>query len=152
MNSIFILVYTSKSNVPIDKNFLKNLLDKSGQNNKRDNITGFLATRDGYFLQLLEGAEKDVLACYERIQKDSRHRFITLQGTATIESRIMPSWNMGYVEENQQTNSAEQLLDLFELGKPGRAYTTKESLEAMLRLFSKNAQVFQENEIHFPKK
>ncbi len=135
------LVYTSKSKVPIDEILLKNILTKCNQNNRRDNITGFLAARAGYFLQLLEGSEIDVMACYERIKLDPRHRQITLQGTASITSRIMPNWKMGFVEKSVDSSVAEQLLDLFELGRAGKPYTSNLPLEAMLRSFSKDAKI-----------
>lgn len=143
MDSIFMLVYTSKSSNPIDEDLLGNILNKCRENNKRDDITGFLVTRSGYFLQLLEGKEKDVLACFERINLDRRHRLITLQGTAKMSSRLMPEWNMGFVEDNEHSKKAEILLDLFELGRAGQAYTNKEPLERMLKKFSENSKALE---------
>ncbi|MEO5667455.1 MAG: BLUF domain-containing protein [Bdellovibrionota bacterium] len=142
-NSIFTLVYTSKSRKKIDQELLTQLLKVARTNNARDDITGFLTVRGEYFAQLLEGPEDKVRACYERIAADRRHTQIVLQGESHSETRIMASWNMALVETPHADHSGEQLIDLFELGRAGGRYADSTSLHDMLRVFSREAQILE---------
>ena len=97
MNSLYALVYTSQAIQKLDETALIEIFSTSRKNNTSDEITGFLIYREGYFLQLLEGPRQKVRQCFERIQKDRRHRSIVLQGEAYQAQRMMPSWSMGQV-------------------------------------------------------
>ncbi len=134
------LVYTSKSKVPVDKALLDDILKVARELNSRDQLTGFLVVRDGYFLQLLEGNEEMVRKCYARIQKDKRHKEFVVHGEAFTDSRIMPSWNMALVESNTQGASSE-LIELFKLGHQGTQYHDPTSLEAITRIFARAAKI-----------
>ncbi len=140
MKPILALVYTSRTQKPIEASLLNDILGVSRERNLRDQITGFLAVRQGYFLQLLEGPEGEVRACYERILADRRHSQITLQGEAGADTRLMPNWSMGLVDPADAASSSSDLINLFELGRAGQKYASTESLMTMLRLFSKSAQ------------
>jgi hypothetical protein len=135
---IFQLVYTSKCSVPMTPDFLRAILEKARERNSLDGITGFLTARDGHFLQLLEGEESKVRECFARIQKDSRHRQVTLQGEAIAASRTSPNWSMGWTEDG---GSAVSLLELFELGRSGSSFKDSSALMTLLKLFSKNAKI-----------
>ncbi|MGH1557335.1 BLUF domain-containing protein [Caulobacter segnis] len=52
---------------------LRVVVAKSIQNNRLDDVTGFLVAGEGRFLQLLEGPAKAVEAVYDRIGEDPRH-------------------------------------------------------------------------------
>ncbi len=97
--------------------------------------------RDGYFLQVLEGPEAKVRDCYERISLDSRHKLITLQGEASSEQRMMPTWSMGLVKADEKLKSSQAILELFELGRAGQPFSNNTSVMSMLRIFSKEARV-----------
>ena len=141
MNTHFMLVYTSKSNYPFEDDFLTKILATSRERNLRDQITGFLVARDGYFLQLLEGPETRVRECYDRIKADERHMLVTLQGVAYSETRMMPEWSMGLVEDGASVESSEGLLNLFELGRAGETYSDIESLKTLLWIFTRSAKI-----------
>lgn len=133
------LIYTSRAVLDINQKLLEDILNVAVVRNKRDDITGFLVARSGYFLQLIEGDEAKVRALYKDIQNDKRHHRITLQGEAQAQTRIMPDWSMGLIPNDRKVEETESILSLFELGRRGEIYSDKASLETILRLFAKNA-------------
>lgn len=141
MNSLFNLVYTSKASRKINKEFIDDILHVSRKNNKRDQITGLLVAREDYFMQLLEGDEVKVKACFERIKADRRHSQIVLQGKCEAAGRIMPQWNMAQLKYQDRKGDSSDLVALFEAGRHGETYSEIRSLESILRIFSKNAEI-----------
>ena len=135
------MVYTSKSRRPIDQNSIREILAGAQALNARDEITGFLTARADHFLQVLEGSEESVRSCFARISLDRRHTLVTVRGEARAESRIFPDWKMGWVEETCPSNSTESIFNLFESANRGKAQIEPTSIEAMLRIFSKNAKI-----------
>jgi hypothetical protein len=53
---------------------LEGLLDQARAHNAKVGLTGILCTGRGYFVQVLEGPENEVLKTYARILVDERHR------------------------------------------------------------------------------
>lgn len=73
---------------------MRDILVVSDANNRRDGITGFLLS-DGYvFVQLLEGPEAQVRACFSRICLDDRNALPTVRDTGHGDSRLFPDWSM----------------------------------------------------------
>lgn len=70
------------------------MLRSSMKNNECDSITGLLLC-DGYqFLQVLEGEDKSVDACWERIRRDSRHFDIVVLEDEPIAEKQFGHWDM----------------------------------------------------------
>jgi hypothetical protein len=74
---------------------LRAIIAKSIQNNRLDDVTGFLVAGEGRFLQLLEGPAKAVEDVYERIGGDPRHADLTLIHRGAADRRLFRDWNMG---------------------------------------------------------
>jgi hypothetical protein len=74
---------------------LRAILAASQQNNKRDELTGFLLFDQGWFYQILEGDHDQVISTYNRIQKDPRHENIRLMDRRQLPRRSFPQWSMG---------------------------------------------------------
>lgn len=74
---------------------LRSVLSASQCNNARDGITGFLLFDRSWFFQILEGERAQVLATYDRIQKDPRHADVTLMALREMRARSFPGWSMG---------------------------------------------------------
>lgn len=74
---------------------LRAVIAKSIQNNRLDDVTGFLVAGEGRFLQLLEGPTKGVRAVYARIGDDARHADLTLIHSECADRRLFRDWNMG---------------------------------------------------------
>lgn len=127
----------------MDDGQIHHILEVSRRNNQRDQITGFLIFRDGYFLQLLEGPESKVRMCLERIHRDQRSTQITIQGELFSDERIMSDWSMAYFSAESLSPSSKDLLGLFELARMGESFSEKKSLLALIRLFAKDAQIIE---------
>lgn len=74
---------------------LRSILAASQRNNPRDHLTGFLLFDKTWFFQILEGEHDDVLATYNRIQKDPRHDQVALMSLREARQRSFPEWSMG---------------------------------------------------------
>lgn len=94
--SLISLVYVSYATDDMDSNKLKEILDESRQNNQKNDITGMLLYRDGYFIQVLEGEETIVLPLFEKIKTDPRHKGVLTVNQQTIEKRDFSNWSMGF--------------------------------------------------------
>lgn len=49
------LVYASTASEPVTHEIVEDIVSKAKENNRIENITGFLVFNSGYFLQILEG-------------------------------------------------------------------------------------------------
>lgn len=98
---IYQLIYSSLFNTGrIDSQTaaLRDILTTSRSNNARADISGCLLFDGSTFVQVLEGAAVDVMATYQRIEKDPRHREAAIIGRVSARSRFFGSWRMaGYL-------------------------------------------------------
>jgi hypothetical protein len=87
------LIYVSRS-FGFDSATLAGILLDARRCNARDGITGSLICREDLYLQLLEGPENKVEACFARIGKDDRHLDVRLKSRRLVEVRLFPDWAM----------------------------------------------------------
>lgn len=73
---------------------MEDILVVSAARNRQDAVTGFLLADGESFVQVLEGTDALVTACYERILRDPRHTDVRLRFLAGIEARRFPRWSM----------------------------------------------------------
>lgn len=106
MSELFQLAYISRSNIDgsldeIEKQ-VNAILKYSQANNKAHDITGALLYSGGYFCQVIEGPEDEVLARFKNIQTDSRHEGVKILHYHQIDERAFSEWAMAYagVDEN----------------------------------------------------
>ncbi len=90
------LIYLSLANGDLSEKDLVDILETSRRNNQRDGITGMLLYRKRRFMQLLEGPKEAVLATYERIAADPRHREATKLLEGDSAERDFAEWSMGF--------------------------------------------------------
>ena len=90
------LIYVSNATQKVDEKEILDILHVSRENNEREQITGMLLYKGGNFMQVLEGPEDMVLARYERIRKDRRHKDVNLLSVMPVKEREFPSWEMGF--------------------------------------------------------
>jgi len=138
----FHLIYHSKAIPELTQVDLSEILATARRENLKNRITGFLTYRDHYFLQLLEGNENKVKETLDRIKKDTRHSSVTVIGEYKSTSQLMPDWNMAQVDSMKIAASAKDLINLFETARGKNVFDSKESLEFVLKKFSKDAAVF----------
>jgi len=83
------------------------LLKQSRERNERQDLTGMLLFKDGLFLQVLEGSEKDVDEIYRSIYLDERNSGHYLIERKPIDERNFPDWRMGF--ENLSSRNLGEL-------------------------------------------
>jgi Sensors of blue-light using FAD len=76
---------------------LRDIHAKAVASNTRHGVTGFLAFTLNHFLQALEGEKAAVMATYERIARDPRHKDIEMFGVEPCEERLFERWSMGAI-------------------------------------------------------
>jgi hypothetical protein len=99
MQSLLRLIYTSRASVPFDETGLAKLLEKSRSNNYHTGITGVLSFGNGFFLQVLEGPERELITVYAKILADARHRDCEILDLNLTRERMFSNWTMGFVGE-----------------------------------------------------
>ena len=97
MQSLIRLIYTSRACIPFDKASLDALLEKSRSNNYHAGITGVLSFGNGFFLQVLEGPERQMIPLYATILADPRHRNCEILDINLTHERMFSNWTMGFV-------------------------------------------------------
>lgn len=90
------LIYVSSSVREMDAEELLGILKVSRENNVAKDVTGLLLYKGGNFMQALEGPDDVVMALYEKIKKDPRHKDVSIISTEQIQKRQFPAWEMAF--------------------------------------------------------
>ena len=120
------IIYTSNAVAPFSDRQLVDLLAKARTNNRSLHVSGMLVYDDGFFIQVLEGAEKDVDALFARIERDPGHCNVRLLLRQSLKEKEYDEWSMGFVDTadlNEQTPGylPYASLDSEDIGtRPGR--------------------------------
>ncbi len=104
---MFRLIYTSHTPRLLPPIELEGILNGARRNNERDNLTGMLIYHEGSVMQMLEGSEAKVLACFERIKRDRRHEACTKLVGEAATARIFSDWRMAF-EDYGRLNGTQQ--------------------------------------------
>lgn len=89
------LIYVSVRNSNCTDQEIVKILESSNRNNGHKDITGVLLYSKTKFLQVLEGEHDQILALYDHIKADTRHKNVIMISIKPIETRYFPSWQMG---------------------------------------------------------
>jgi hypothetical protein len=137
---MFSLMYVSSALQPFSSRELRDLLHHCVDSNRRRDVTGMLLYKNGEFMQILEGGEREVRALQKTISKDPRHRGVVTLLEEQVSGRQFPNWSMGFqdlgadvdnpegyneflnmplTDEQFKSNptKAQNLLSLFKIGK-----------------------------------
>lgn len=96
-NNLIQLTYTSKSELP--EPFIDGVIEivnTARSVNPGLGITGALITRDGMFIQVLEGPSENVRPLFEKISHDPRHSNVIKVLSEQVDQRLFPDWSMAY--------------------------------------------------------
>lgn len=97
---LFRLIYYSKNAIAAGQQSayreIKEILKKSTDNNKADNVTGALLFNQNFFAQVLEGDRKAVTQTFCRIACDKRHSDIVILEGKPVTERIFLDWSMAF--------------------------------------------------------
>ena len=99
MNEYKGIIYFSKALLPFHNQDLRELMDESPQTNRLVGVTGFLFTRNAYFVQYLEGEQETVNNLMNKIRADRRHE-VLFHNTRKMTERSFAEWGMLYIEED----------------------------------------------------
>lgn len=92
------IIYMSRAAGPMTTAALVELLRQAQTANSRAGVTGLLVYHEGRFMQVLEGEEAAVVATYERIVRDPRHRNLFKLADKPIVERSFLAWSMAFQE------------------------------------------------------
>jgi Sensors of blue-light using FAD len=90
------IAYSSEIAAPSDT-ILEDIALKAAHHNKQQDITGLLLFIDGLFIQVIEGAEANVVPLMEKITRDVRHSRMKLLSQTTKPKREFDDWSMAVV-------------------------------------------------------
>ncbi len=90
------LIYSSRATQDFWPDDLFRLVETSRRKNALRAVTGMLLFREGQFLQLLEGPEREVKSVYEIVKRDPRHTDLKIVLTEEVAERQFPQWTMGF--------------------------------------------------------
>lgn len=99
---MYTLVYVSSAVNPLTQAELAGLLAKSRANNESLGISGMLLYKDGNFMQVLEGEEKQVLALSAKISRDPRHHGLMVLLKEHQPERTFSEWSMAFRDLNSE--------------------------------------------------
>ena len=100
--SIYHLSYISTGCDHLKFEQIKDLLECSVKNNKRDGITGILIYCNKLFFQILEGDKSTVDALFDKLCIDPRHDNIIKLQACFVERRQFENWNMAFKSYNKE--------------------------------------------------
>lgn len=104
------LIYVSVRKENCTDEEIQKILEASNRKNGDRDITGVLLYSESKFIQVLEGAQSEVLELYDKIKGDDRHKNVIMISLKPIEKRYFPSWQMG--SKRIDTKNFEFLTDM----------------------------------------
>ncbi|SHG03460.1 Sensors of blue-light using FAD [Salegentibacter echinorum] len=129
----YAITYVSTASESLTAQDISELLKYSKHSNNDDDITGILLFSEGNFFQVLEGKKEKVLALYEKIKNDDRHRNIIKIISKEIHKEAYDGYEADFISENSYVNPEkfqDYLNYLKVLDKP-----TQVAVENMLKAF-----------------
>jgi len=127
-----VLYHSRATTAPTEAN-LQALLEQSRAYNAQHQITGLLLYSDGWFVQLVEGAEAAVRALYARIQADPRHTQVVTLSDGPGPQRWFADWHMAF--GHIDAPDLHQVLGAVETRTPPLLTLTDPHLQTLLHAF-----------------
>ena len=113
---MFCVIYRSIVDSIIEQSDIYDLLEQSKTYNGKNDITGCLLYYNHQFVQYLEGDSVKVLALFEKIKRDSRHKNVQLLFSGHTYSREFEDWTMAYenfIEPNSRLKSLKLMVSSY---------------------------------------
>ena len=127
---LFHLIYVSTSVLPMTEDQLETLLRQCRARNGGKRVTGMLLYKNGQFVQVLEGAEPDVMEIFRDIEDDLRHKGVDVLRAEYIQHRDFPDWTMGFANLDKLDPSQMPGYTRFLDADFDAAYFSEETVEA----------------------
>ncbi len=91
------IVYLSRTTRPFGPDDVVELADRAAEANELHGVTGYLTYSEPHFTQYIEGPETELLAVWDRIQNDARHKIVQSVGLGLAERRFK-DWAMTLID------------------------------------------------------
>lgn len=140
MERLSYLIYSSVRNANCTDDEVKKILASCERDNPGKNITGVLVHSENYFLQFLEGDADEIMGLFNHIKKDPRHSKVILLNKGVIDSRMFPSWHMGYKDASKGevsllTQSSNEEKDVFNKLLKGEVVEDNKALNMLAKFY-----------------
>ena len=96
-DALFHLGYVSTEAIKFSDEALVALLGEARSANTDRDVTGLLLYREGSFYQVLEGSESAVMATFQDIEGDPRHKEVRVLFNGETDAREFADWKMGFL-------------------------------------------------------
>ena len=96
-HALYHLGYVSTEAAKFSEEALVALLSEARNANADRDVTGLLLYREGSFYQVLEGSESAVMATFQEIEGDPRHKEVRILFQGETDSREFADWKMGFL-------------------------------------------------------
>ena len=118
------ILYASELAQDCGNREIADILAVSRRNNVRNGVTGMLMSKQGHFLQYIEGPDSSIVSLFTKIEVDGRHRQLNVVERGQSSERIFHNWEMGFADEvNMQPLNWKWELDkisMFSLVEEGK--------------------------------
>lgn len=99
------MIYYSKNAIPAGKDSafreISEILKKSTEHNRKENVSGALLFNQNYFAQVLEGDRKAITKTFCRVCRDDRHTDIVILENRPVSERIFLDWSMAFAGHSE---------------------------------------------------
>ena len=96
-DALYHLGYVSTEAIKFSDEALVALLSEARTANTDRDVTGLLLYREGSFYQVLEGSESAVMATFQDIEGDPRHKEVRVLFDGETDAREFADWQMGFL-------------------------------------------------------
>ena len=96
-DALYHLGYVSTEAIKFSDEALVALLSEARTANTDRDVTGLLLYREGSFYQVLEGSESAVMATFQDIEGDPRHKEVRVLFNGETDAREFADWQMGFL-------------------------------------------------------
>lgn len=134
MAEVYHLLYVSEAPDSLNYSDLLEILKVARDFNGKNQISGVLIYRDGFFIQLLEGNKTKIDQLMNNIKKDPRNHSLRILIESESPERIFGEWSMAFIDGDLSINETSDLIELFELATQFN-HTQKELIMPMLKKF-----------------
>jgi hypothetical protein len=93
------IIYRSTASPDLDRSEMFRLLYHARVANEARGLTGVLIRTDDYMLQVLEGETWKLVATFEKIRRDLRHRQVEVIDERSISQATYPACTMRYFDD-----------------------------------------------------
>jgi hypothetical protein len=104
------LFYLSRAAASLTDLEVRQILQISQRNNRRQDITGCLLYTGRHFAQVLEGESARLDELVERIARDPRHSDFVVAIDHQVRTRRYPDWSMGILYKSDEADRIERVL------------------------------------------